>query len=62
MLMRFITQLGDGKGFYGEDNDRDLPWCTGVKHPKSGRNDLRLEVLASNASPDFGSGFCEHRL
>ena len=44
--MRFITQLGDGKGFYGEDNDRHLAWCNGVKHPKSGRNDLRLEVLA----------------
>ena len=62
MLMRFITRVGDGKGFYGESNDRDLAWCNGVKHPKSGRNDLRLEVLASNASPDFGSGFCEHRL
>ena len=61
MLMRFITQLGDGKGFYGEDNDRDLPWCTGVKHPKSGRNDLRLEVLGSAAILAFGSGFCEHR-
>ena len=55
--MRFITRVGDGKGFYGESNDRDLAWCNGVKHPKSGRNDLRLEVLASNTIQAFGSGF-----
>ena len=49
--MRFITQLGDGKGFYGEDNDRrDLPWCNAVKHPKSSRNHLLSQVSVQSQS------------
>ena len=51
MLMRFITQLGDGKGFYGEDNDRrDLPWCNAVKHPESSRNHLLSQVSVQSQS------------
>ena len=49
--MRFITQVGDGKGFYVEDNDRDHPWCTGCKTSKIRQKRFALRSFNRTSPP-----------